>query len=241
MPAPPSTAKKVSGKAPVKAKEEEKSAPAAPPGGSFAKKGLEKQKAAAAAPTRASVKAQPEEDGLFITVQKKDKREQQDSRTKYALNEVKGDHVERLQNYCTDIFGQKFSDQMFAKSQDFPKHIKCLEAIQKLIENQPDELLEVLDIIFKWTNLRVNDSSNTKLLLSVFDLYGALIAFMGEREYKLREFEALVMIGTLCEKTGNGSKTLVEKARKLLKESMDVYEKKEWFRILVNQGVKSKN
>ena len=101
----------MSAKAPGK-KEEDK-APVVPPGGSFAKKGLEKKKAEAARPTG---KAPPQEDGLSINIGNKAKREQQDARTKYALNEVKGDHVERLQNYCTDVFGQKFSDQMFAKA-----------------------------------------------------------------------------------------------------------------------------
>lgn len=65
--------------------------------------------------------------------------------------------------------------------------------------------------------------------------------FLREREYTLREFEALVLIGTLCEKTGNGNKTLVEKCRQLLRMSITCYEKKESFRILINQGIKSKN
>lgn len=102
-----STGKKVSAKAPAKKPAEEEKAPAGPPGGSFAKKGLEKKKAEAARP---SAKSAPQEDALHINTGNKAKREQQDARTKYALNEVKGDHIERLQNYCVDIFGQKFSD-----------------------------------------------------------------------------------------------------------------------------------
>lgn len=106
-PAKGATGKKTSAKAPAKKEKEEEKAPAAPPGGSFAKKGLEKKKAEAARP---STKPVPQEDELQITPGNKAKREQQDSRTKYAINEVKGDHIERLQTYCTDVFGQKFSD-----------------------------------------------------------------------------------------------------------------------------------
>ena len=91
------------------------------------------------------------------------KREQQDGKTKYPLNEVKGDHIERLQEECYKIFGQKFSDQMFLKNTEFLKHIKCVEAIQASIEVQQGEIMEILDIIFKWGNFRMNDSSNTKL------------------------------------------------------------------------------
>lgn len=61
-----------------------------------------------------------------------------DGRNKYPLNEVKGDHVERLQGFCEQIFGLKFHDLMFAKAQDFNKHIKCVEQLGKLVESQPD-------------------------------------------------------------------------------------------------------
>ncbi len=33
-----------------------------------------------------------------------------DAKSKYPINEVKGDHIEKLQVYCSDIFGLKFSD-----------------------------------------------------------------------------------------------------------------------------------
>jgi len=53
----------------------------------------------------------------------KAKRANVDSKTKYPLNEVKGDHVDKLRNFCFDAFGEKFFNLMFAKSADFEKHI----------------------------------------------------------------------------------------------------------------------
>jgi hypothetical protein len=136
-------------------------------------KGLvRKQPAPPAPPTR---KGAAEEDEVIITPANKEKRKLTDTRNRYPLNEVKGDHVERLQAFCEQIFGQKFHDKMFAKAQDFDKHIKCVDQLGKFMQTQPDQLLEVLDIIFKWCNLRLNDSSNTKLLMSVLDFYANLI------------------------------------------------------------------
>lgn len=94
------------------------------------------------------------------------------------MNEVKGDHVERLQTECQNIFGLKFSDQMFAKNTDFQKHIKCVEQIQTCIDDQPGELMEILDILFKWGNLRMSDSSNTKLVGAFFDFFQKLLTFL---------------------------------------------------------------
>jgi len=72
---------------------------------------------------------------------------------------------------------------MFAKAVDFNKHIKCIEHFSKFIQSQPDELLEILDILFKWCNLRINDSSNTKLLISVLDFYANLLNHFIETGY----------------------------------------------------------
>lgn len=84
---------------------------------------------------------------------------------------MKGDHVDKLMAQCADAFGLKFHDMMFAKSQDFNKHIKCVEQFEKFITQQPEELIEVLDIVFKWANLKLNESSNTKLIVSLFDFF----------------------------------------------------------------------
>ena len=194
----------------------------APPQNSFAKAAAAKKEptkkreaskspAAAAAPRRS--KAPVEEDSVRITPLNKAKRAMADSRTKYPLNEVKGDHVEKLQNQCTDAFGLKFCDQMFAKAVDFNKHIKCVEQLGKFITEQPDELIEILDIIFKWANLRMTESSNTKLALSIFDFYAQLLQFLAEHQYQLQDFEAVVLIATLADKCGLNSKVLQEKVR----------------------------
>lgn len=102
-------------------------------------------------------------------------------------------------------------------------------------------MTEVLDIIFKWGVLRMNESSNTKLLMSIFDFYGILINSLIEKEYKMQEFEAVILISTLCEKNGHNIATMKEKSRKLLKLCFELYDKKSCFRMIVENGVKSKN
>ena len=97
---------------------------------------------------------------------------------------------------------------MFVKSLDFKKHIKCIEAFDKNLEMQPSETIEVLDLIFKWCNLRISDSSNTQLMTSVLDFYSNLLNIIKETGYELMEFEAQILLGTLCEKSGMNNKVL---------------------------------
>jgi len=202
-----------------------------PPKNSFAKKAEEKKKAA---PPVSSRKKNEEEDGLTIKTLNKAKRAQVDARTKYPLNEVKGDHVEKLQNYCQDAFGLKFHDLMFAKAQNFEKHIKCVKQLDACLNTQLDEVIEVLDLIFKWFNLRVNESSNTQLITIILDFFANLFTMFIERDYKMQEFEALVSIGTICDRSGINNKVLQEKVRKLVKMCYEVYDKKATLRIIID-------
>lgn len=73
--------------------------------------------------------------------------------------------------------------------------------------------MEILDIIFKWGNYRMSDSSNTKLIGAFFDFYQKLLNFLIEQGYVMAEFEIIVLLGTLCDKTGQNIKIMAEKAR----------------------------
>ena len=91
-------------------REPEPAAAKKPPGGSFGKAAEERKREKSpdaapvrkglvrkvAAPAPSSRKAAPEEDEVTITPLNKEKRKMSDGRNKYPLNEVKGDHVERL-------------------------------------------------------------------------------------------------------------------------------------------------
>lgn len=51
----------------------------------------------------------------------------------------------------------------------------------------------------------------------------------------------MLLIGTLCDKAGVNNKILLEKIRKLIRMSYEVYDVKLVYRILLDAGVKSKN
>ena len=51
----------------------------------------------------------------------------------------------------------------------------------------------------------------------------------------------MLLIGTLCDKAGVNNKILLEKIRKLIRMTYEVYEIKSVYRCIVDTGVKSKN
>lgn len=101
--------------------------------------------------------------------------------------------------------------------------------------------MEILDILFKWGNLRMTDSSNTKLAGAFFDFYQKLLSFLVAQDYQMAEFEVVVLLGTLCDKTGHNIKIMAEKARQLVEMCYKVYEPKLCFKMIMVHGVGSKN
>jgi hypothetical protein len=55
----------------------------------------------------------------------------------------------------------------------------------------------MLDIYFKWGNLRLTESSNTKLVLAYLELIKKLFGFFTEQDYTMETFEAEVLIPTI--------------------------------------------
>lgn len=95
--------------------------------------------------------------------------------------------------------------------------------------------------MFKWTNVRMNESSNTKLLVRILDFYASLLDHLMKSANPLEEFEAHVLIGTLCEKVGINNKILMDKMRKLIRMCYDVYDVWMCYRLIIDYGVKAKN
>jgi hypothetical protein len=48
------------------------------------------------------------------------------------------------------------------------------------MKNQPETILEVLDLIFKWTAIRLADSGNTQFGVKIFDFFASLFNHLQE-------------------------------------------------------------
>lgn len=99
----------------------------------------------------------------------------------------------------------------------------------------------MLDIVLKWANIKLTESSNTQLFISLMDFFGNVMQFMIDNGHLAEDFEMAILLGTLCERAGVNNKNLIVKVRKLIKMCYDVYDFKACYRIIIDTGVKSKN
>jgi len=91
------------------------------------------------------------------------------------------------------------------------------------MQNQPEAILEILDLIFKWTAIKLADSGNTKFAVNIFDFYAHLFNHLHNLQYQLQDFEAAILIPLLCEKTSLNNNILKEKVKKLIKMVFTIY------------------
>lgn len=126
-------------------------------------------------------------------------------------------------------------------SNDFKLHCECIEAFNFLMQDQPEALIEILDLIFKWALVKLADSANTKFAVNIFDFLHEVFIHLEESEYMLCEFEAVVIIPLLCDKTGLNNNILKEKVKKLVRMIQNIYDKQKFYNLLVSHGINAKN
>jgi cytoskeleton-associated protein 5 len=124
-------------------------------------------------------------------------------------------------------------------SPDFKKQIDGLELLQRAIPNQTKEIIEILDVIFRWSSLRFAES-NTTCLLKVIDFLFDLVEGLKGEAYMFSEFEASILFPCLVEKSGHNIEKVREKIRELTRLLCSIYPAPKVF-VYMTDGLKSKN
>ena len=148
-------------------------------------------------------------------------------------------HVDTLKKHCEDIFGFEVQKIMFAA--DFKKHVQIIQKMIGMIQTQPENLMEVVDIIFKWICVKMTESSNTTFALNVYDFYTTLFDFLLEEQYNLWDHEAAIVIPMLCIQSGVNNKTLQAKIKNLIKKCFELHDHRKTLILIIKYGCANKN
>ena len=100
---------------------------------------------------------------------------------------------------------------------DYKDYIVAIDRMNLMIEEQPDGLIQIVDVIFKWIYLKLDEVTDRTFLIKVYDFLDILFTFMLGRNYKLTDTEAFVLVPMLCEKTGTNNIIVKNKIKALIK------------------------
>ncbi|KAL5994649.1 Protein MICROTUBULE ORGANIZATION 1 [Asimina triloba] len=139
--------------------------------------------------------------------------------------------VEQIQDLEGDLMRYFREDQhKRLLSTDFKKQIDGLEMLQKALPSSSKEIIELVDILFRWFVLRFCES-NTTCLLKVLEFLPELIDTLKDEGYILTEAEAF---------SGHNIEKVREKLRELMKQIVGIYSASKLLPFVL-EGLRSKN
>lgn len=156
---------------------------------------------------------------------------------RFKFEELRMEQIQDLENDLTKYFREDLHRRLL--STDFKKQVDGLEMLQKTLPSVGKEIIEVLDILLRWSVLRFCES-NTTCLLKVLEFLPELFDFLRGEAYILTESEAAIFLPCLIEKSGHNIEKVREKMRELTKQIVNIYSAAKSFPYIL-EGLRSKN
>jgi len=124
-------------------------------------------------------------------IDEKAEREDLDLRVKWSVNESKSDYISRLKTQALRAMNNSFVELMFGANENIK------DAVVKIlkIENKQN-LVKVLDIIFKWISINLNIE---EIRPDLVNLLKTLFEFLSNEKYQLKDFEFTAIIQNLLD------------------------------------------
>lgn len=169
----------------------------------------------------------------------KEKRAQADTRLKWVHQTQKQDQAKRAKTLCEQVFGADGAAVMF--DSDHKDYIMALDRLSLMVEEQPEHLIQVVDVVFKWVYLKLDESTNATFTMKVYDFLVVLFALLTGSGYSLSDTEAYVVVPMLCEKSGNNNTIVKNKVKALIKQCFGMYDHTKCMALIVDFGCSSKN
>lgn len=177
---------------------------------------------------------------ILLRNDQKEARANKNQKTRWSAEEVKPgtpSPSDQLSEQFSPFLHESFHAKLF--SPDFNKQLGALNELGSNLSEYNNEIIDNLDLLFKWFTLRLVDT-NMKVLKSTIDFLTTLFTFLDETDYHLTDYEASILIPYLVNAVGNNNETIRQIIRNLFKQLCKLYPASKLFRFLFD-GLKSKN
>lgn len=90
-------------------------------------------------------------------------------------------------------------------SSDLKQALQGIAAMSSWVDTNLPDLIESLDLVFKWIWAKLFEASNTQLVKAVIELTDKLLIALQSAVYSLPEAEANLLLPVLCERSGHNN------------------------------------
>ena len=84
-----------------------------------------------------------------------------------------------------------------------------MEAWSQNVATFAEEVIEILDLIFRYITYVIHKVTNTRVVNATLDLLMRVLNICDERGYVLTEKEAMTLLPILCEKLGHNQRSVL--------------------------------
>ncbi|KAJ9516943.1 hypothetical protein QJQ45_027414, partial [Haematococcus lacustris] len=154
-----------------------------------------------------------------------------------AKLEIRPDEAPTLEAEFSPLLSSHLKSLMFHK--DFKKHCEAADAVREALPGMYDEVMSVLDLLFRWSTLRIAEA-NTQVLVKVLDMLKEVMAAMEAADHRLSEYEAKLILPVLVEKAGHNQDKIKADHRELMRRAALIYPPVK-VAAFVKDGLDSKN
>ncbi|GMH42322.1 hypothetical protein BSKO_10241 [Bryopsis sp. KO-2023] len=182
-------------------------------------------------------KMEVDEQPLFVLSDQKDARARKNRGKRAKFEGIPPDEAELLKHDLEPLVSATISRLLF--STDFKHHCQAADMIKASVESLYDEVLSCVDLIFRWAVMRIVEG-NTQCLVKTLDMLKTLLEAMPSREYKLSEYEGIILMPVVVEKSGHNQDRIKKAHRELMVLVTKVLPSTKVF-VYLADGLESKN
>ena len=178
------------------------------------------------------------QDAGIITVGSKEKRLELESKNKWTIEDIRPDYQLKLKDQMKTCLSADLNNLL--NNSDFKKQVEGVIQLTGIISSQKREAIDILDIIFRWIWIKLQENTNTQLIKAILEMIQCVLNILIEENYQLQDIEGALFFPMICEKTGQNNAQFQSLARSILHSSTKIYPPEKVFAFVL-AGCSSKN
>ena len=102
--------------------------------------------------------------------------------------------------------------------------------------------MQVIDVVFKWICLKLDENEKDGAFsMKIYDFLAVLFDFLESHDYVLQDNEAYVIVPMLCARSGHNNTIVKNKIKNLIKQTFVLYDRQKCLALLIDIGCASRS
>ncbi|KAI6653594.1 Cytoskeleton-associated protein 5 [Oopsacas minuta] len=204
------------------------------------------EKSSNVAKVKAAPPPEPEEVKPFKMGPSREQREAEEKKLgsrcpRWEFDQPSTEHIRYVRNQLEKCMDVALLDKML--DNDFQKHepaIKFIIGTSCLKGPCEREIINCMDLIFKFISMKLSERNNTKILKLSLEFLRVLLELLSDKNYTMSDNEASCIVPFIVQRMGNPNETLRKEVRNIIQLFTHIYTTSKIY-MMISVGLVSRN